>query len=409
MVFSPAHGPFNPTMRVLMNDHTTQPPQVLLLVAGAKGAIGTTLATALAVMQQAPQTILSGLTTAGKFTFLGDATAVAMAGWDRSPETMSEAIARHGVLPDGIWQSHAARLDGMRIFAAPGTDGTIGAQVATIRSDMAGCIERYPQAQPVLVNLLPAACDLADPAAYADMDALLAERADAVLPDLAYVAAAVTAGIPVVNFTPNTVELPAILDHAAAGGVPVAGRDGKTGQTYFKVVLASALKARGLYVDGWYSLNILGNADGLNLMDPDNACGKLNNKTRLLDDILGYPVGEGYGRSTHKVTIDYYPPRGDAKEAWDVIDVKGIFGMPMSLRLNLQGRDSILAAPMALDLARWAAALKQAGMGGPIADLGFYFKKPVGDAPSLTFEDQLAALDRLEAGIDARMGESATR
>ena len=235
------------------------------------------------------------------------------------------------------------------------------------------------------------------------------ERAGAVLPDLAYVAAALDSGIPVVNFTPNTVELPVLLDLAQRAALPIAGRDGKTGQTYFKVVLASALKARGLYVDGWYSLNILGNADGLNLMDPERACGKLRNKTRLLDDILGYPVGERYAHPTHKVHIDYYPPRGDAKEAWDVIDIRGIFGMPMSLRLNLQGRDSILAAPMALDLARWAAALDAAGIGGPATDLGFYFKKPVGENPPLTFADQLAALDRLEARIETRMAESAPR
>jgi myo-inositol-1-phosphate synthase len=158
-------------------------------------------------------------------------------------------------------------------------------------------------------------------------------------------------------------------------------------------------------VDGWYSLNILGNADGLNLMDPDHACGKLNNKTHLLDDILGYPVGERYGQSAHKVHIDYYPPRGDAKEAWDVIDVRGIFGMPMSLRLNLQGRDSILAAPMALDLVRWAAALHSAEFAGPIPDLGFYFKKPVGDNAPLTFEGQLAALAHLESRIESRMKE----
>jgi myo-inositol-1-phosphate synthase len=144
------------------------------------------------------------------------------------------------------------------------------------------------------------------------------------------------------------------------------------------VVLASALKARGLYVDGWYSLNILGNADGLNLMDPDHACGKLNNKTHLLDDILGYPVGERYGQPAHKVHIDYYPPRGDAKEAWDVIDVTGIFGMPMSLRLNLQGRDSILAAPMALDLVRWAAALHSAGIRRPHTRSGVFFQKTSG-------------------------------
>jgi myo-inositol-1-phosphate synthase len=257
----------------------------------------------------------------------------------------------------------------------------------------------------VLLNLLPAACDLEDPAGYADVDALMGERGTGCLPDLAYAIAAVEAGLPLVNFTPNTVELPAICRRAEAQGVPLAGRDGKTGQTYFKVVLASALSARGLYIDGWYSLNILGNADGLNLMDPDRACGKLNNKTRLLDDILGYSVGEHYGRPAHKVRIDYYPPRGDAKEAWDVVDIKGIFGMPMSLRLNLQGRDSILAAPMALDLARWAAALQCAGFAGPVPDLGFYFKKPVGENAPLTFQDQIAALMRLESRIDERTSQ----
>ena len=200
--------------------------------------------------------------------------------------------------------------------------------------------------------------------------------------------------------------MPALLAEAEIAGVPVCGRDGKTGQTYFKVVLASALKARGLYVDGWYSLNILGNADGKNLMDPNRAAGKVRNKTRLLDDLLGYPVGERYESPTHSVRIDYYPPRGDAKEAWDVIDVQGLFGLPMGIRLNLQGRDSILAAPMALDLARWAAALHAAGISGAVPDLGFFFKKPVGPAPPQTFQDQLAALDRLEQKVARKLEET---
>ena len=387
-----------------MTPPSPTPEKLLLLVTGARGAIGTTLATAVAVLQTTPETILPGLTTLGRFDILNDPTAVVLAGWDRTDESAADAIARHGVLPDGLWRPHVERLEAFPVFAAPEASGTIGDQVKRILADIAVCRERHPDAHPVMVNLLPAACDIGDPSRYRTVDAILAEHADAILPDIAYVTAAVSAGIPVVNFSPNTVELPAILEAATAGGIPVAGRDGKTGQTYFKVVLASALKARGLYVDGWYSLNILGNADGLNLMDPGNACGKLENKTRLLDDILGYPVGERYGRSTHKVTIDYYPPRGDAKEAWDVIDVRGIFGLPMSLRLNLQGRDSILAAPMALDLARWAVALQAAGMGGPVADLGFYFKKPVGGDAPLTFEDQLTALGRLAVEINAKMG-----
>ena len=379
--------------------------QLLLLVAGVKGAIGTTLAAAVAAMQKNPQLVLPGLTTAAKFPFLGDCAFVAMAGWDQSNDDITGAIARHGVLPEGMWRPHESRLAQMSVFNAP--DGTLALtdQVNQLKTDMQDCRNRYPDAHPVLVNLLPAACDISDPAHYTTVDQLIAESGAGILPDLAYVIAAIDAGIPVVNFTPNTVELPAMVSLAVAKGVPIAGRDGKTGQTYFKVVLASALKARGLYVDGWYSLNILGNADGLNLMDPGHACGKLNNKTHLLDDILGYSVGERYGRSAHKVHIDYYPPRGDAKEAWDVIDITGIFGMPMSLRLNLQGRDSILAAPMALDLARWAAALQTAGFAGPIPDLGFYFKKPVGDHAPVTFEAQLTALEQLESRIISRINE----
>ena len=168
------------------------------------------------------------------------------------------------------------------------------------------------------------------------------------------------------------------------------------------MVLASALKARSLYVDGWYSLNILGNADGKNLMDPDRAAGKVANKTELLDEILGYSVGERYHEPTHKVRIDYYPPRGDAKEAWDVVDFQGLFDLPMSLRLNILGRDSILAAPMVLDLARWMAALNMAGYFGFVPELGFYFKKPIGDNPPLSFQDQVNRLHDLERECDER-------
>jgi len=139
------------------------------------------------------------------------------------------------------------------------------------------------------------------------------------------------------------------------------------------------------------------------LMDPDCARGKLANKTELLDDVLGYRVGEAYGESTHKVHIDYYPPRGDAKEAWDVIDIKGLFGLPMSIRVNLQGRDSILAAPMALDLARWVVLLQAVGRGGHVPELGFFFKKPEGEDTAATYEDQLRDLKDLEAFCRRRL------
>ena len=124
-------------------------------------------------------------------------------------------------------------------------------------------------------------------------------------------------------------------------------------------------------MDGWYSTNILGNADGRNLMDPERAASKLSNKTKILDELLGYQVGERHDTPTHKVRIDYYPPRGDAKEAWDVIDILGLFDLPMSIRVNLQARDSILAAPMVLDLAQWMCSVQKLGRSGNVPELAF--------------------------------------
>jgi myo-inositol-1-phosphate synthase len=268
-------------------------------------------------------------------------------------------------------------------------------QVEHIRQDIQTFIQIHPTSQPVFINLLPAGVET-DLQRYQRVSDLYEKGIFEDFPDLPFILAAIYSEVPVVNFTPNTIETPAVLKEAEKYGIPIAGRDGKTGQTYFKVALASALKARNLFIDGWYSLNILGNADGINLMSPAKAAGKLANKTELLDEILGYPVGRKYGVSSHKVHIDYYPPRGDAKEAWDVIDFNGMFGLPMSIRLNLQGRDSILAAPLVLDLGRWMVALKAAGKNGAVPDLGFYFKKPVGDNPPLTFEDQMQSLKSLE-------------
>ena len=378
-------------------------PNLLLLVAGAKGAIGSTIAATLCAWQKGEHNGRTGLTTADKFAFLGDLGQMQMKGWDTDERPMEAAIKHHGVLPRQLWEPYHSELSGLEIRPAPSMDQPLGLQVEAVRQDIQDFKRQYPVSRPVYISLLPACWDISQSHRLTTIENLLEQSLQAP-PDLAFAIAAIEEGVPVVNFTPNTIEIDAVCNAARTAGVPLAGRDGKTGQTYFKVVLASAFKARGLNVDGWYSLNILGNADGENLMDPDRACGKLQNKTQLLDDILGYPVGQQYGQSSHMVRIDYYPPRGDAKEAWDVIDFSGLLGLPMSMRINLQGRDSILAAPMAIDLARWAAALQHAGYGGPIAELGFFFKKPVGSNPPLTFQDQLAGLQRLEAQIYKKIG-----
>jgi myo-inositol-1-phosphate synthase len=368
---------------------------LLLLVAGAKGAIGSTLAAAVSMLKHHPEKILPYLTTTDKFSEIFPRQAVHLAGWDIADHPMTTAIHRHGVLPKDLWAPYRDEIDRVKVFAPPGTELDRTAQVQQIILDMASLKSDFPDALPVFINLLPA-CAVEPSHAPETLTQLYADISTSEFPDLSYALAAIASRIPVVNFTPNPLECPAVIQEADRNGVCMAGCDGKTGQTFFKVVLASALKARNLQVDGWYSLNILGNADGMNLMDPERAAGKLANKTHLLDDILGYPVGEKYGAPSHKVHIDYYPPRGDAKEAWDVIDLVGLFDLPMSIRVNLQGRDSILAAPLVLDLARWMAALSTTGRKGLIPELGFYFKKPMGDCPPVTFQEQLNCLQSLE-------------
>ena len=335
------------------------------------------------------------MTSAEKFHRLGIPNSFRMVGWDPSSRSLCESIAHHGVVPDGIWRPVEDDLGHMEILAPPPDNLNIKQKIKKITKDIKYFNDKYEPAIPVFANLLPASAShgLRD---CRTVDELYAHADAHLLHELAYVSASIECGIPVVNFASNDIELLPIAQEAVKKGVPMCGRDGKTGQTYLKVVLASALKARGLYVDGWYSVNILGNGDGENLADPGKAAGKLANKTKLLDDLLGYRVGERYGKPSHTVRIDYYAPRGDAKEAWDVIDFMGLFGLPMSLRLNLQGRDSILAAPMILDLARWMVALQQAGRSGLVPELGFFFKRPVGDNPPLTFQDQMAALEGLE-------------
>jgi myo-inositol-1-phosphate synthase len=383
----------------MTNSDHLESRSLLLLVAGAKGAVASTVAVAVAKLQKDPDTLLPGLTTRNRFPYLAPPHAVHMAGWDTQPAKLTDCVKNHRVVPESLWKPYQSDLDEICIFQAPPLDLNLKAQVQHLMKDIHDIKIQHSNVLPVLINLLPAGIHV-DLKKFTTLSQLYSNVDPANFPDLAYVLASILSGIPVVNFSPNHLEFPVIVQQAIKHHVPICGRDGKTGQTYFKVVLASALKARCLYVDGWYSLNILGNADGKNLMDPERAVGKVANKTQLLDDILGYPVGQTYGEPCHKVHIDYYPPRGDAKEAWDVIDFQGMFGLPMSIRLNLQGRDSILAAPLILDLSRWMAVLKLAGRSGLIPELGFYFKKLLGKNPPLNFQDQVHSLQELEKECD---------
>ncbi|MFH1618570.1 MAG: inositol-3-phosphate synthase [bacterium] len=198
-------------------------------------------------------------------------------------------------------------------------------------------------------------------------------------PSMIYAYAAIKSGVPYANGAPNlSVDIPALITLAQKNGVPIAGKDFKTGQTLMKTILSPGLKARMLGLIGWYSTNILGNRDGEVLDDPSSFKTKEKSKMSVLDSILEptlYP--ELYGKYSHKVRIDYYPPRGDAKEGWDNIDIAGWLDMPMQIKVNFLCRDSILAAPIVLDLVLFLDLAARAGLGGIQEWLSFYFKSPM--------------------------------
>ena len=178
--------------------------------------------------------------------------------------------------------------------------------------------------------------------------------------------------IPYGNFTPSvSADIPALIEFAEKQGVPIAGKDGKTGQTMIKSVLAPAFKTRALKVEGWFSTNILGNRDGLALSDADSLASKVKTKSSLLEDILGYTVED------HLVDIRYYRPRKDNKEAWDNIDLTGFLGQPMQLKINFLCKDSILAAPLAIEIARLLDLAKTRGEKGVQEQLSIFFKLPM--------------------------------
>ena len=212
----------------------------------------------------------------------------------------------------------------------------------------------------------------------ANFEAGLRANAPNIAPSMIYAYAALREGVPFVNGAPNlTVDVPALLELAATTGTPVAGKDFKTGQTLMKTILAPGLSVRSLGVKGWFSTNILGNRDGLVLDDPDNFRTKEVSKLSVLDSVFHPEENpELYGDMYHKVRINYYPPAGDNKESWDNIDIFGWLGYPMQIKINFLCRDSILAAPLVLDLALFMDLAKRAGMSGIQEWLSFYLKSP---------------------------------
>ena len=222
-----------------------------------------------------------------------------------------------------------------------------------------------------------------------------------------YAYAAIREGLPYANAAPNlSADIPALIELAQKTGSPLAGKDLKTGQTLIKTIIAPGLKARLIGIDGWYSTNILGNRDGEVLDDPESFKTKEESKKSVLDYILQpnlYP--ELYGDLHHVVRINYYPPRGDNKEGWDNIDLRGWLSYPMQLKINFLCRDSILAAPIVLDVALFLDLAKRVGFTGIQEWLSFYFKSPMHAAGLYPEHDLFIQLMKLKNTLRYIKGE----
>ncbi len=228
-----------------------------------------------------------------------------------------------------------------------------------------------------------------------------------IAPSNIYAYAAVSEGVAYINGAPNlTVDIPAMWELAAKTQTPICGKDFKTGQTMLKTVLSPMLKTRMLGLSGWFSTNILGNRDGEVLDDPGSFKTKEESKLSVIDNILQpelYP--DLYGNVYHKVRINYYPPRKDNKEGWDNIDIFGWLGYPMQLKVDFLCRDSILAAPLCLDLVLFTDLAKRAGMSGIQDWLSFYFKSPMHEPSKVAEHDLFIQYVKLKNTLRQMIGE----
>jgi myo-inositol-1-phosphate synthase len=295
----------------------------------------------------------------------------------RHLEPIGDALREIQPMPAAFDHEYVKKLDGPNAMA----DTSKRALLDGIRQDLHDFREKHGCDRMVMIWCASTEVYIEPGSAHQDLDAFEAAiEADdpTISPSMLYAYAAMLEGIPFANGAPNlTVDVPALRQFASDHGVPICGKDFKTGQTMVKTVLAPMFKARMLGMEGWYSTNILGNRDGEVLDDPESFKTKEHSKLGVLDTILQpdvYP--ELYGDLHHVVRINYYPPRGDNKEGWDNIDFFGWLGYKMQMKVDFLCRDSILAAPLCLDLALFLDLAQRSGLGGIQEWLSFYFKSP---------------------------------
>jgi myo-inositol-1-phosphate synthase len=378
---------------------STGPASTGLWLVGARGSVGTTAALGLAAVAAGHAAPDGCVTAAAAFEGLplpgwGD---LVVGGHDVSDVSMTkraEALVDAGMIPAALLAATAPALDAADAEVRPGHRGLLAPGQSQQRvaeqlaADITSFADRHRLARVVVVDVssteppVAPAPEHADPVALA---AALAEPDRVVLPPSSVTAwAALLAGAAYAGFTPSAgMGLPALQRLAADRGVPVAGRDGKTGQTWLRTVLAPAFTDRGLRVLSWAGTNLLGGGDGATLADPQAVRSKLASKTRGLRDLTGSDVTP--------LHIDHVPDLGDVKVAWDHVHAQGFLGSRITLQTTWSAYDSMLAAPMVLDLARLLALAHAAGVAGVVPELGFFFKDPWG-SDRHGAADQAAAL-----------------
>jgi myo-inositol-1-phosphate synthase len=358
-----------------------------IAVVGVGGAVGTTMAAGVELIKKG-SVGMGGLPLAGSNADLAPYKEITIAGWDLFPDHLAAAAENHDVLTHKQFVAVEETLRAAKPWPAisdprflANVDGTnrfgpatLRETVQKLRSDLAAFRE---EAGSVVVINLASTEKLAAEGneifnSLSGFERALDESSPDVSPAMLYAYAAIAEGIPYGNFTPSlSADMPALIKFAEKQKVPVAGKDGKTGQTFIKTVLAPALRDRALKVEGWYSTNILGNRDGLALSDEYSLASKIKTKSSALEDILGYSVED------HIVDIRYYRPRGDNKEAWDNIDISGFLGGQMQIKVNFLCKDSILAAPLAIEIARCLDLAQRRGEYGIQEQLSVFFKMPM--------------------------------
>ncbi len=384
-----------------------------VLVVGLNGAVSTTFITGTIAVAQGKGEPVGSLTQMGtirigkrtenkfpkikEFVPLTELNDIVFGGWDIRDESCYESARYHKVLErddiDKVQEELSAIRPMKAVFDQKYVKNLQGEHVKTSTSkwelleELRADIRNF-KANNNLDRLVVVWCGsteifLMHNPAYNTIESFenaIKDNHDCIAPSMLYAYAALKEGVPYINGAPNlTVDIPAIIKYAEDNGLAIAGKDFKTGQTMMKTVLAPMLKTRMLGLSGWFSTNILGNRDGEVLDDPESFKTKEESKLSVIDSILQpelYP--SLYKDYYHKVRINYYPPKGDNKESWDNLNIFGWLNYPMEIKINFLCRDSILAAPIVLDLVLFMDLAQRSNMKGGIQDwLSFYFKSPM--------------------------------